>query len=600
MGILTRRNSNTKSFGNMLILLVCLLPVLPLSAQNLCESVLLLRDTTILPGETVALQAHGLFEYTWQPAEGLTNPHDSVQTVSPIVTTDYIVTGRYISGNLVPDGDFESGNGDFVSEYLNGTPTTSPYYSSYGILGAEGTYTINTTSANVHTNFGTHPCLDHTFGNGSGHCMYVNGASEANVIVWQEELYDIVPNTDYIFITWLATLSDGPVHSNMNELAHLQFSINGVTIGNIFNASSTTAQWNQFYQIWNSGNATSAVITILNQCTATSGNDFALDDISFSPMYTCVDTATVHVDYPIEALPDTVWACRGDNKTIYPMQNDEVDAVCGTLGTVLPEIVQAPQHAIVSTSANGGMQIHFDADFVGVETMYYRICCGTTCDTSAIVLISTGFESEFVDTACNQYTWNGVTYNNSGDYQQTLTAANGCDSIVTLHLTILKPTISIRSDNSLFCETHEMALRVESDYEQFEWNTGDLGESIVATEPGTYSVTGSNKFCSGTAQYTIPHCDFSVYIPNTITPGTPDDINDYLSLSEHVKSEIRGFEIIIFDRWGSVVFASVDKNFRWDGRVRGQLLQNVIYTYVMTYINQENQPVQKKGTILVL
>lgn len=173
-------------------------------------------------------------------------------------------------------------------------------------------------------------------------------------------------------------------------------------------------------------------------------------------------------------------------------------------------------------------------------------------------------------------------------------------NIVTLHLTILKPTISIRSDNSLFCETHEMALRVESDYEQFEWNTGDLGESIVATEPGTYSVTGSNKFCSSTAQYTIPHCDFSVYIPNTITPGTPDDINDYLSLSEHVKSEIRGFEIIIFDRWGSVVFASVDKNFRWDGRVRGQLLQNVIYTYVMTYINLENQPVQKKGTILVL
>ena len=86
-------------------------------------------------------------------------------------------------------------------------------------------------------------------------------------------------------------------------------------------------------------------------------------------------------------------------------------------------------------------------------------------------------------------------------------------NIVTLHLTILKPTISIRSDNSLFCETHEMALRVESDYEQFEWNTGDLGESIVATEPGTYSVTGSNKFCSGTAQYTIPHCDFSVICP---------------------------------------------------------------------------------------
>ena len=596
MGILTRRNSNTKSFGNILILLVCLLPVLPLSAQNLCESVLLLRDTTILPGETVSLHAQGLFEYTWQPESAFANPHDSVQTVSPIVTTDYIVTGRYISENIVSNGNFESGIFGFGSEYTYwNTPSNN-----WGVIGAEGTYTINTTSANVHNNFGTFPCIDHTLANGSGHCMYVNGAGTDNVIVWQQELYDIAPNTDYIFITWVATLSQGQTHSNANELAHLQFSINGVTIGNIFNASSTTAEWNRFYQIWNSGNSTVATITILNQCTATSGNDFALDDISFSPMYTCVDTVTVHVDYPIEAHPDTVRACRGDNKTLYPMQNDEIDAVCGTLGTVLPEIVQAPQHAIVSTSANGGMQIHFDADFVGVETMYYRICCGMTCDTSAIVLISTGFESEFVDTACNQYAWNGVTYNNSGDYQQTLMAANGCDSIVTLHLTILKPTIAIRSDNSLFCETHEMTLRVESDYEQFEWNTGDLDESIVATEPGTYSVIGSNKFCSGTAQYTIPHCDFSVYIPNAITPGTPDGLNDFLSLSDRVKSEMQAFEIIIYDRWGGVVFASVDKDFQWDGRVRGKLLQNVIYTYVMTYINQENQPVQKKGTILVL
>lgn len=585
-----------KYIKNILLCMVCLSLALPLFSQHHCENTVLLRDTTILPGESVTLQAHDLFEYTWQPESAFVNPHDSVQTVSPTVTTDYVVTGRFISGNIVSNGDFESGYVDFSSQYTYwNTPSNT-----WGVIGAEGTFTINTTSALVHNNFNTYPCLDHTYGNGSGHCMYVNGAGTSNVIVWQEELYDIVPNTDYIFITWVATLSQGQTHSNVNELAHLQFSINGVTIGNIFNASSTTAEWNRFYQIWNSGNATTAIITILNQCTATSGNDFALDDISFSPMYTCVDTVTVHVDYPIEAHPDTVRACRGDNKTIYPMQNDEIDAVCGTLGTVSPEIVQTPQHAIVSVSANGSMQIHFDADFVGVETMSYRICCGTTCDTAAIVLISTGFESEFVDTACNQYTWRGVNYSSTGDYQQTLTAANGCDSVVTLHLTILEPNINILSDNSLFCETHEMALRVESDYEQFEWNTGDLGESIIATEPGTYSVIGRNKFCSGTAQYTIPHCDFSVYIPNTITPGTPDGLNDYLSLSDHVKSEIQSFEIIIYDRWGGIVFASVDKDFQWDGRVRGQLVQNVVYNYVIEYTSNENRPVQIKGTILVL
>ena len=39
-------------------------------------------------------------------------------------------------------------------------------------------------------------------------------------------------------------------------------------------------------------------------------------------------------------------------------------------------------------------------------------------------------------TACDSYIWNGDTYTESGEYTYTTTAANGCDSIVTLHLTI--------------------------------------------------------------------------------------------------------------------------------------------------------------------
>ena len=40
-----------------------------------------------------------------------------------------------------------------------------------------------------------------------------------------------------------------------------------------------------------------------------------------------------------------------------------------------------------------------------------------------------------IETPDSCYTWNGQTYCASGDYVQTLTATNGCDSIVTLHLT---------------------------------------------------------------------------------------------------------------------------------------------------------------------
>ena len=54
-------------------------------------------------------------------------------------------------------------------------------------------------------------------------------------------------------------------------------------------------------------------------------------------------------------------------------------------------------------------------------------------------------ESEITDEACVTYTWNGQTYSESGDYPMTLTAANGCDSVVTLHLTINQPVTSAES-----------------------------------------------------------------------------------------------------------------------------------------------------------
>ena len=40
-----------------------------------------------------------------------------------------------------------------------------------------------------------------------------------------------------------------------------------------------------------------------------------------------------------------------------------------------------------------------------------------------------------IETSDSCYIWNGLTYCASGDYVQTLTADNGCDSVVTLHLT---------------------------------------------------------------------------------------------------------------------------------------------------------------------
>ncbi len=57
------------------------------------------------------------------------------------------------------------------------------------------------------------------------------------------------------------------------------------------------------------------------------------------------------------------------------------------------------------------------------------------CKISPCELITT---SIVADTACNSYSLNNQTYTASGTYTQTVVNTVGCDSIITLHLTLLK------------------------------------------------------------------------------------------------------------------------------------------------------------------
>ncbi len=162
--------------------------------------------------------------------------------------------------NLVRNGNFSSGNTQFTSGYS--------YCSTSNCLYPEGYYAVGQNANFYHGNF---VGRDHTTGNGN--FMIVNGTGVPNTIVWSESI-TVKPGTNYNFSAWVMTL----VASNP---ARLQFQINGVTIGTIFDAPLTSAVWQNFFVTWNSGGATTAVITILNQNTNLSGNDFGLDDISF-------------------------------------------------------------------------------------------------------------------------------------------------------------------------------------------------------------------------------------------------------------------------------------------------------------------------------
>jgi hypothetical protein len=209
----------------------------------------------------------------------------------------------------VLNGDFNGGNTGFTSNYTAHIPSSNDM--------GEGRYWVGPNPRNIHSGFAV--MTDHTTGNGN--FMVVNGSSTPNLNVWCQSI-SVEPNTDYNFSAWVSSVAAG-------SPAILQFSINGLPLALPFSAPAATGIWEQFFATWNSGANTSAQICIVNQNTTLGGNDFGVDDISFSQICQKRDTVTVTVNpLPLSNAGNDVAICLGDTT--------QLQASGGTLYTWLP------------------------------------------------------------------------------------------------------------------------------------------------------------------------------------------------------------------------------------------------------------------------
>ena len=109
------------------------------------------------------------------------------------------------------------------------------------------------------------------------------------------------------------------------------------------------------------------------------------------------------------------------------------------------------------------------------------------CDSIATLNLTvnqsaTATVNETICASALPYSWNGQTLTASGVYTNTTTAANGCDSITTLSLTVNQATSS--TTNETICSS---AL-------PYSWN----GQSLTASGVYTNTTTGANG-CDSTA-----------------------------------------------------------------------------------------------------
>ena len=88
---------------------------------------------------------------------------------------------------------------------------------------------------------------------------------------------------------------------------------------------------------------------------------------------------------------------------------------------------------------------------------------GSEGTATTTVMAKPTFDTVMVETACDTFTWNGTTYTESGFYTMHLTASNGCDSSVTLRLTLGKtPEVSLTATDDTVCLNSNVTLQASA------------------------------------------------------------------------------------------------------------------------------------------
>lgn len=193
------------------------------------------------------------------------------------------------------------------------------------------------------------------------------------------------------------------------------------------------------------------------------------------------------------------------------------------------------------------------------------------------------------------YTFAGNTYQAAGQYQVPFSTVYGCDSTITIQLSLLpQPVADFEMPAEIYLS--EPVIHVVSTASNASvisyllssgetYNTPDFAHYF--SQEGTYSIiqTAENGPCSDTrTREIIVHPDSPPYIPNAFTPNN-DGTNDEW---KPVIAFLKDYSLIIFDRWGERLFESQDVYTGWNGswwNNPDRPLAQGTYVYRISYVD---------------
>ncbi len=308
--------------------------------------------------------------------------------------------------------------------------------------------------------------------------------------------------------------------------------------------------------------------------------------VSVSNNIACPVTAAIQVSIPtnpVVNISGDTFLCGGSSTNLTASGSAGAFAWSNGGNTAILPITQGGTYAVTLTDSNG-------------------------CSATASQIVEAGTA---VATTLNRSTCQTQSV---GTQILTLSAANGCDSVVTIITTLLQPGLALDVATLIEASTGEVVtLNVAGNFpidsvafqSPFPLSCSNcVDPTFTATVSGFIQVTAFNPDGCSTSEdvEVLVRNSLNIYVPNVFEPGSTQ--NGYLSVFSGPEiSAVRNFNV--FDRWGNLMFSRKDMPTNdltagWDGTFRNQTMQPGVYVYYFEVLLVDGTTKLYRGDVTIV
>ena len=285
---------------------------------------------------------------------------------------------------------------------------------------------------------------------------------------------------------------------------------------------------------------------------------------------------------------DSTTSVNPEQTTIYTI---EITDFCTTLSeTVVVNTFVAPEVTFVASEQDGCTPMTVTIEPTIDPSLFNGDCLWTFSDGTQLIGCG-GVTSTFENLGCYDVTFSG-------------TSANGCalegygEEVFCVHPNPVANFLYSPEDPT-FIEALVEFTNYSNGADFSDWTFSGYGTS-TATNPMVVfnnSNAGDTIYACLLAS-TIYGCideichpivmvePYLIYTPNTFTPDG-DEFNNTFGPVFPPNYELTGYSMIIFNRWGELIFETRDPAFGWDGTYKGRPCQDGTYTWKIVVTDEQ-------------